>query len=69
MDAKGDENNIKTITDAIAAYPGFRCLLILMKIQDKRLDSLSAVYVDYEIEDDEENDDKSKNILLGLKDK
>ena len=38
MDAKEDENNIKTITDAIAAYPGFRCLLILMKIQDKRLD-------------------------------
>lgn len=38
MDAKGDGNNIKTITDAIAAYPGFRCLLILMKFQDKRLD-------------------------------
>jgi len=38
MDAKGDGNNIKTITDEIAAYPGFRCLLILMKFQDKRLD-------------------------------
>lgn len=38
MDAKGDGNNIKTITDAIAVYPGFRCLLILMKFQDKRLD-------------------------------
>jgi len=38
MDAKGDENNVKQITDAIADYPGFRCLLILLKFQDKRLD-------------------------------
>ena len=48
MDAKGDENNIKTITDAIAAYPGFRCLLILMKIQDKRLNiSILLIYSFY----------------------
>lgn len=37
-DAKGDRNNIKQITNAITDYPQFRCLLILMKFQEVRLD-------------------------------
>ena len=36
-DAKGDIGNIKYIKKAVKDYPGFRCILILMKFQDQRL--------------------------------
>jgi predicted GTPase len=36
-DAKGDENNIRKVTDAIAEHPNFRAFLILLNFTDTRL--------------------------------
>lgn len=36
-DAKGDKDNIKQIKRALVEHPEFSCILILMKLQDKRL--------------------------------
>ena len=36
-DAKGDEKNINEIKTGLSDYPKFRCILILLKFQDKRL--------------------------------
>ena len=38
-DAKGDENNIRKVTDAIAEHPNFRAFLILLNFTDARLDA------------------------------
>ena len=38
-DAKGDENNIRKVTDAIAEHPNFRAFLILLNFTDTRLDA------------------------------
>lgn len=36
-DAKGDEKNINEIKTGLSDYPKFRCILLLLKFQDKRL--------------------------------
>lgn len=36
-DAKGDEKNINEIRTSLSDYPKFRCVLLLLKFQDKRL--------------------------------
>jgi len=33
----GDEKNINAIKTGLSNYPKFRCILVLMKFQDKRL--------------------------------
>ena len=38
-DAKGDENNIRKVTEAIAEHPNFRAFLILLNFTDTRLDA------------------------------
>ena len=36
-DAKGDEKNINEIKNGLSEYPNFRCILVLLKFQDTRL--------------------------------
>jgi predicted GTPase len=36
-DAKGDEKNINEIKNGLSDYPNFRCIIILLKFQDTRL--------------------------------
>ena len=36
-DFDGDEKNINAIKTGLSDYPKFRCILVLMKFQDKRL--------------------------------
>ena len=36
-DAKGDKKNINEIKTGLSDYPKFRCILLLLKFQDKRL--------------------------------
>ena len=38
-DAKGDENNINEIKNGLSEYPNFRCILLLLKFQDTRLNN------------------------------
>ena len=38
-DAKGDEKNINEIKNGLSEYPNFRCILVLLKFQDTRLNS------------------------------
>ena len=41
-DAKGDEKNINEIKNGLSEYPKFRCILILLKFQDTRLNATTV---------------------------
>ena len=38
-DAKGDKKNINEIKNGLSEYPNFRCILLLLKFQDTRLNN------------------------------